>query len=203
MIESHDEQASFAQALMSSGLSSQQLPVQAEAVANVSSSPKCLVSSSNPGIASDSKSLALVEQTENERLAAALAAAAKHPPAVFRKPVQADAGSHDDESAREYLRFMLAYRRAAETLGIASLSSFHPQANSAETSVPFDLLVAAREFCSPDEESATGDFKVVMPTHTHTHTVTHTYTQTHTCTCTCAHASEMHRCLQGNTPRFR
>jgi hypothetical protein len=62
---------------MSSGLSSQQLPVQAEPVANVRSflSPKCLASSSKPG-ACNSKSLALVEQTENERLAAAPAAAA-------------------------------------------------------------------------------------------------------------------------------
>jgi len=77
MVESHDEQACFAQGLMSSGLSSQQLPVQAEPVANVRSfpSPKCLASSSKPG-ACNSKSLALVEQTENERLAAAPAAAA-------------------------------------------------------------------------------------------------------------------------------
>jgi hypothetical protein len=178
MVESHDEQVSFAQALMSSGLSSQQLPAQAEPVANVSSfpSPTCLASSSKPE-ACNCNSLALVEQTENEHLAAALAAAAKNSPAVVRKPdVQADAGSHDDESAREYLRFMLAYRRAAETLGIPS-SPF--EANSVKTSVPFDLLVAGQEFCSPDEESGTGDFKVVMP-HTQTHTRTHAHV--HMCT---------------------
>jgi hypothetical protein len=188
MVESHDEQVSFAQALMSSGLSSQQLPGQAEPVANVTSfpSPKCLESSSKPE-ACNCNSLALVEQTENERLAAALAAAAKNSPEVVRKLVmQADAGSHEDESAREYLRFMLAYRRAAETLGIPSLSSSHCEANCVETSVPFDLFVAGQEFCSPDEESGTGDFKVVMPH-------TQTQSQTHMHMCTCAHASKMKR----------
>ena len=112
------------------------------------------------------------EQTENERLAAALAATAKVPSSLaYALAAQAqtdspaaDTRSHED-SPREYLRFMLAYRKAAEALGIPSVYQ-RPPAVEASEPLPFELVVAAQEFCSPEEDEESGESTPRAQAHT-------------------------------------
>jgi len=112
-----------------------------------------------------------MEQTENERLAAALAATAKVPPSQLpasarAAQAQAETHSHQD-SPREYLRFMLAYRKAAEALGVSGVSRVDQHVATVEASepLPFQLLIAAQEFCSPEEDEESGEARARASTH--------------------------------------